>query len=374
MALDSLKSIVSEYRDKKNDIIIQKDDLAIEIEKADDLVSGTPGLDQCVQSEIKKVRESFDVHEEELIEKSEQLDQERLDILRQINNEQQKLLTVQKKIDGLSGKKYTGEIDAVLRRCDDLLAELDDMLAELEADGYDIYGAIDASEKSRSIIKIDGDSYRVDDNGKPHMKRGEDKEYHILPNTQYVVNGYTYQSDDKGRISHVEGNLIAKDGERASLNAKVSDMGDNDQRGHIIADIFGGSNQNDNLIAQLQSVNQGSYKILESFLADLSRANNRVHGNYTIEYDDNSSRPSAITVNYSINGGAPMSQLDIFSKLGLQDRESFTEFENNLMAMYEQGYKVECNYSVVFSNNYDKCWLIVEHVFDGDYPISTQFL
>ena len=374
MALDSLKNIVSEYRDKKNDIENQRDDLAMEIEKADDLVSGALGLDQGVQSEIKKVRESFDVYEEELIEKSEQLDQERLDIQRQINSEQQKLLTVQRKIDGLSGKKYTGGIDAVSKKCDDLLAELDDMLAELEADGAGICGAMDALEESRGIIKIDGDSYRVDDNGKPHMKRGEDKEYHILPNTQYVVNGYTYQSDDKGRIIHVEGNLTVKDGERASLNAKVSDMRENDQRGHIIADIFGGSNQNDNLIAQLQPVNQGSYKILESYLADLSRVNSRVYGNYTIEYDDNSSRPSAITVNYLINGGTPMSQLDIFSKLGLQDRESYTEFENNLMAMCERGHKVECNYSVVFSNNYDKCWLIVEYMFDGDYPISTQFL
>ena len=59
-------------------------------------------------------------------------------------------------------------------------------------------------------------------------------------------------------------------------------MGDNDQRGHIIADIFGGSNQNDNLVAQLQPVNQGSYKILENCLADLSRSQNQVHGNYMI--------------------------------------------------------------------------------------------
>lgn len=374
MALDSLKSSVSEYKDKKVDLTTQRDELTIEIEKADDLVSGASRLDESVQREIKKVRESFDVHEEELLEKSEQLEQERLDIKRQIDSEQHKLSTVQKKIDGLSGKKYTGGVDAVSKKCDDLLAELDDMLAEIEADGDGIGGATDTPGRSSNIIKIDGDSYRVDDNGKPHMKRGEDKEYHVLPNTKYVVNGYTYQSDDKGRIIHVEGNLVVKDGERASLNAKVADMGDNDQRGHIIADIFGGSNQNDNLVAQLQPVNQGSYKILENCLADLSHSQNQVHGNYTIEYGDSSSRPSAITVNYSINGGTPTSQLDTFSKLGLQDTESFTEFENNLVALREQGHSVECNYSVVFSNDHDRCWLIVEHMVDGGYPISTQFL
>ena len=363
MALDSLKSSVTEYKDKKVDLTTQKDDLTIEIEKADDLVSGASRLDESVQREIKSVRESFDVHEEE-----------RLDIQRQINSEQQKLSTVQKKIEGLSGKKYTGGVDAVSKKCDDLLAELDDMLAEIDADGDSVGGAADTLGKSSNIIKIDGDSYRVDDNGKPHMKRGGDKEYHILPNTKYVVNGYTYQSDDKGRIIHVEGNLVVKDGKRASLNTKVADMGDNDQRGHIIADIFGGSNQNDNLVAQLQSVNQGSYKILENCLADLSRSQNQVHGNYTIEYGDSSSRPSAITVNYSINGGAPMSQLDTFSKLGLQDTAGFTEFENNFVALREQGHNVECNYSVVFSNDHDRCWLIVEHTVDDGYPILTQFL
>ena len=100
MALDSLKSSVSEYKDKKIDLTTQRDELTIEIEKADDLVSGASRLDESVQREIKKVRESFDVHEEELLEKSEQLEQERLDIKCQIDSEQQKLSTVQKKIDG----------------------------------------------------------------------------------------------------------------------------------------------------------------------------------------------------------------------------------------------------------------------------------
>lgn len=334
MALDFLKSSVSEYKEKKEDLKTQKDDLA---------------------------------------ERSEQLNQERLEILRQINSEQQKLSTVQKKIDRLSGKKYTDGFDVVSKKCDDLLAELDDMIAEIQADD-EIHAAIDAPGKINNIVKIDGDSYRVDDNGNPHMKRGTDKEYHVLPNTKYTVNGYTYQSDENGRIIHGEGNLSVKDGERAALNAKVSDMRETDQRGHIIADIFGGSNQNDNLVAQLQSMNQGSYKVLESSLSDLIRSQNQVHGNYTIEYADHSSRPSAVTVNYSINGGTPVSQFDTFSKLGLQDTDSFMEFENDLIAMRERGHKVACNYSVVFSNDFDTCWLIVEHTVDDSYPIVTQFL
>ena len=109
MALDSLKSSVSEYKDKKIDLTTQRDELTIEIEKADDLVSGASRLDESVQREIKKVRESFDFHQEELLEKREQLEQERLDLKRQIDSEQQKLSTVQKKIDGLSGKNILVE-------------------------------------------------------------------------------------------------------------------------------------------------------------------------------------------------------------------------------------------------------------------------
>lgn len=373
MALDFLKNSVSEYKEKKEDLKTQMDDLEPEMEKVDALISGVSGLDESVRRELKKVRESFEVYEDELAERSEQLNQERLEIQRQINSEQQKLSTVQKKIEGLSGKKYTDGFDVVSQKCDDLLAELDDMIAEIHADDG-IHAAMDAPGKINNIVKIDGVSYRVDDNGNPHMKRGTDKEYHVLPNTQYTVNGYTYQSDENGRIIHGEGNLSVKDGERAALNAKVSDMRDTDQRGHIIADIFGGSNQNDNLVAQLQSINQGSYKVLESSLSELIRSQNQVHGNYTIEYADHSSRPSAVTVNYSINDGIPVSQLDTFSKLGLQDADSFMEFENDLITMREQGHEVACNYSVVFSNDFDACWLIVEYTVDDSYPIVTQFL
>lgn len=373
MALDFLKSSIYEYKDKKQDLKKQKDDLAIEIKKTDELILDTLGLDQNVKSEIRKLRESFDVSVDELIEISEQLNQEGLDIQGQINNEQQKLLSVQKKISGVAGKKYTDGLKAVSEKCNELLDELDSMLADLEEDGDKGVG-ISPQGKISNIIKIDSDSYRVDDNGKLHMKKGDDKEYHVLPNTRYVVNGYTYQSDEKGRIIHGEGNLVVKDGERASMNAKVSDMGDHDQRGHIIADIFGGSNQNDNLVAQLQSINQGEYKVLESSLADLIMQQNQVYGDYEIEYEDNSNRPSAITVTYSVNNGIPIQQLDTFSKLGLQDVESFLEFENSLIAMYEQGYNISCNYKVVFSNNQDRCWLFVEHTIDNGYPILTQFM
>ena len=206
------------------------------------------------------------------------------------------------------------------------------------------------------------------------MKRGKDNEYHVLPNTKYTVNGYTYQSDEKGRIIHCEGSLKVKDGSRASLNAKVSGMGKRDQRGHILADIFGGSNQNDNLVAQLQSINQGAYKTLELNLASMVSSGHAVYGDYTLDYPTSSKRPSAITVIYSIDGGMPVSQVDTFSKFGLTDIAGYTDFENNLLNLREQGNTVDCNYSVVFSNNRNTCWVFVEYTVNGGFPMVTQFL
>lgn len=372
MALDSLKSSVSDFKDRSTELSKQKDDLAAEVEKADALVSGASNLDENVQAALRNVRDSFQVEEDILAEASDQLEYEKLDLQKLINSEQEKLLTVQKKIDGLSGKKYTGGLDSVSQQCDALLAELDDMLADLDVhDG--IGAAMDAAGSASKIVKIDGCSYRVDDHGNIHMKRGDDKEYHVLPNTRYVVNGYTYQSDENGRIIHAEGNLSVKNGERASLNAKVSGMGANDQRGHIIADIFGGSNQNDNLVAQLQTINQGAYKVLESSLADLVTSNHQVYGDYSIDYQDHSDRPSAITVSYSVDGGTPISQMDTFKKLGLMDVDGFSEFEKECLALYQQGRSVNCNYRVVFSNDHNRCWLFVEHTVDDGFPVLTQF-
>lgn len=372
MALDSLKNGVSDYKGRKSEFTKQHDELTLEIEKADELVSGASRLDESIQAALMNVRDSFEVPMEELAETADQLEREKMDLQKQINTEQQKLSSVQKKIDGLAGKKYTGGLDAVSKQCDELLAVLEGMLADL--DGDDGGAAVsDSAAKSRNIVKIDGDFYRVDDSGTPHMKRGEDKEYHVLPNTRYTVNGYTYQSDEKGRIIHAEGNLVVKDGERSSLNAKVSGMGANDQRGHIIADLFGGSNQNDNLVAQLQTINQGAYKVLESNLADLTVSGNQVYGDYSIDYQGDSSRPLAITVSYCVDGGRPISQMDTFTKLGLQDTDSFAQFENNLLALHLQGHKVSCDYRVVFSNDHNSCWMFVEHTVDDGFPVLTQF-
>ena len=372
MGFDSLKGGVSDYKNKKADLKKQEEDLSVNIEKADDLIESTAGVDDNISDLLKQVRAGLDIHQAELRETGDLLEQEKADLQEKINDEQSKLNAVQKKIDGLAGKKYTGELDNVSQRCDALLAELNDMLTDLDEDSGP--GSIsDSAGTAGKRVKIGDDYYRVDDNGNPHMKRGDDKEYHVLPNTKYVVNGYTYQSDEDGRIIHAEGLLKVKNGERASLNAQVDGMGASDQRGHIIADVLGGSNQNDNLVAQLQTINQGRYKILENDLASMIDSGHSVYGDYSITYPDNSKRPSSITVNYTIGEGDSLSQLNTFTKLGLSDTYGYTELENNLDSLRVAGHSVNCSYSVVFSNDTDDCWVFMEYSVDGGFPVLSQF-
>ena len=132
----------------------------------------------------------------------------------------------------------------------------------------------------------------------------EQGKWSLKENTTYEVNGYKYETDDKGRIEHVEGDLYMKDGERSSLNATVEDMEENDDRGHIVADRFNGSNRIDNLIAQDSGINRGEYKALENELAKAVDEGHDVHVEYEIYYDEesDSKRPEEITVKYTVDG------------------------------------------------------------------------
>lgn len=134
MAFDSLKSDISDYKEKKTDLKRAADELNIEIDKAADLVGNSGGLDENIAGLIRDVRDSFGEEEMELAESGDQLEREKYELKRLITDEQAKLNSVQKKIDGISGKKYSDGLETVERRCGELLEELKRMLAEIESD------------------------------------------------------------------------------------------------------------------------------------------------------------------------------------------------------------------------------------------------
>ena len=150
---------------------------------------------------------------------------------------------------------------------------------------------------------VDGEKYYYDSQG--NLYRVGDQ---LLPNNTYEINGYTYKTDELGRIISAEGKLHLKE-DRDKLKIKDSmeavgkgDQKDSDDRGHLIGDQFDGSNGMENLVPQDSNINRVDFKNFENQLAKEVRAGNDVSVKVEPLYDGNSRRPVAIVVTYTING------------------------------------------------------------------------
>ena len=149
----------------------------------------------------------------------------------------------------------------------------------------------------------DGKTYYYDDNGK--LYRIDDD---LLPNSEYELNGYKYTTDEKGRIVHVEGNLHMKDREgRLPIKDSLESIGKGDEkptddRGHLIGDQFDGSNGLENMVPQDADINRTDFRNFEKELADKVKEGKEVKVEIDVVYDEDSRRPSAIIVKYTIDG------------------------------------------------------------------------
>ena len=141
----------------------------------------------------------------------------------------------------------------------------------------------------------------VDDNSKPYAENGE-----LLPNAEYVLNGNKYATDDKGRIIQVEGNLDlpSETTERPKL-PDTPDRKESDDRGHLVAREFGGSDEIGNLVSMDSEVNRnGDFRKLELELKQAIKDGSEVSIKTDVVYDGDSKRPSAFKVTYTIDGEA----------------------------------------------------------------------
>lgn len=84
----------------------------------------------------------------------------------------------------------------------------------------------------------------------------------LVPNMSYEINGYKYVTDAMGRVESAEGFLQLKTHEgRLTIKDTIQSIGKGfeelfDQRGHLIADRFNGSNGLENIVAMGGEVNQ----------------------------------------------------------------------------------------------------------------------
>ena len=130
----------------------------------------------------------------------------------------------------------------------------------------------------------------------------------LKPNVEYVTEeGYKYVTDSSGRISNVEGSL---DAGKAKRNAYAQRMvgKDNgrlatDDGGHLIASIFKGSGDLDNLVPMDATLNRGDWKVMENSWAKALDKGKTVDIKIKSIYSGTSQRPISFKVKYRVDNG-----------------------------------------------------------------------
>lgn len=170
-------------------------------------------------------------------------------------------------------------------------------------------------ENDNSLANIQTDAKNVDtseitykayydDNNKLY-RRGQK----LIPNNTYTINGYQYTTNNIGAIvsAKAESLRLKTHKRRRKIKDSLDDIGkgfqtSSDNRGHLIADRFGGSNGLENIIPQNANVNGGDFNDLEDELAGFIREGKQVTYELQLNYFDKESyRPDEITVKYTID-------------------------------------------------------------------------
>ena len=197
---------------------------------------------------------------------------------------------------------------------------------------------------ANSQYELNGNFYETDDNGQTYKKNGK-----LLPNVEYTVNGNTYKTDSRGRIVSCEANpKYTEEGPRD--NEKQREAGgqerkENDDGGHIVARILGGSEGEENLVPMRSTINRGDYKKMENEIAKAIQEGKKVDINIELEYDEDAERPSKIKVTYIIDGKTTVVEFDneenstklldsIKDKIGEED---YNNLKNEIADMKEDG-------------------------------------
>lgn len=148
-------------------------------------------------------------------------------------------------------------------------------------------------ETKKEIVK-DGEQY---------TRKGRKKV--LKPDVEYTTKeGYKYTTDSQGNLSEVEGTLKLGDGKRNNYAQSHVGKGngrlDTDDGGHLIATIFKGSGNIDNLVPMDSTLNRGAWKTMENTWARALKAGEQVKVKIKINYGSSSKRPSSFDIEYKI--------------------------------------------------------------------------
>ncbi|MGE7118918.1 DNA/RNA non-specific endonuclease [Peribacillus sp. NPDC046944] len=167
-----------------------------------------------------------------------------------------------------------------------------DLAQKITAKGEGSKGSLVPVKGPQEIIKVKYGQHYTRDKMKKVLK----------PNVEYTSpGGHVYKTDEKGRISSVEGSLDLGSGKRNKYAQRIAGREDrlpDDQGGHLIA-----TGQLDNLVPMNANLNMGEWKKLESSWAKALDSNppKTVEVKISPVYKDDSMRPISFKINYRID-------------------------------------------------------------------------
>ena len=196
--------------------------------------------------------------------------------------------------------------DNTRREIADILIDNPDSerIASELVDKFDESGKIGVDEWNREQALLRGNS--IDNPIKDDLKYLKKRPKRLKPDIWYQTGDfdYLYHTNKKGWIDEVnvdklQLNLDERHSHYANPPGKLPD----DEAGHLIADIFGGSRDADNIVAMSHNINSSQYKILENQWRQAVEAGKDVSINIKIDYGNSTTgRPTAFDVDTVIDG------------------------------------------------------------------------
>lgn len=154
---------------------------------------------------------------------------------------------------------------------------------------------------------------RFDKNGEPYATIQDGKK-ELKPNHHYELrDGSAYDTDDKGRVISAEKEITSVksvEESRDNITDKIDGERSTDERGHLIADRFGGENGFENLAAQDKGLNRGEMKTLENKVAKAFEDGSDVTLKVAPKYEGDDKRPTSYEVTITIDGKSEVHTLD----------------------------------------------------------------
>ena len=196
------------------------------------------------------------------------------------------------------------------------LGNLSGLADNLQAFAKNLDGSVDEVVEASSVVKEVPYG--------EHIIKGSRGKKILAPNVKYVSEDYESTTDSLGRITSVNAENLALETAGRNLHSQRTAGGidrlPEDDGGHLIASMFKGSGDIDNLVAMNSDINRSGgtwYEMEKEWKSALNDIPPRKVTNVSIEpvYSGDSLRPISFNISYQIEGEDLVSTI-IMNKAG----------------------------------------------------------